>query len=58
MFNGSRGGALREEFVYFAATAIGGGKVTIGTPEDATAALEATLAAEESARTGNLVRIG
>ena len=32
--------------------------MTIGIPEDATAALEATLAAEESARTGNVVRIG
>ena len=31
---------------------------TIGTPEDAMAALEATLAAEESARTGQVVRIG
>jgi predicted dehydrogenase len=58
MFDGVRGGALRDEFNYFAATAISGGKVTIGTPEDATAALEATLAAEESARTGNVVRIG
>jgi hypothetical protein len=29
--------------------------VTIGTPEDATAALAATLAAEQSARTGNVV---
>jgi UDP-N-acetylglucosamine 3-dehydrogenase len=57
MFNGVRGGALRDEFVYFAGTALSGGKVTIGTPEDATAALEATLAAEESARTGNVVRI-
>jgi len=34
------------------------GPVTIGTPEDATAALQATLAAEESARSGNVVRIG
>ena len=31
---------------------------TIGTPEDATAALAATLAAEESARTGQVVKIG
>jgi predicted dehydrogenase len=58
MFDDVRGGALREEFSYFARTALGGGKVTIGTPEDATAALEATLAAEESARTGKLVSIG
>jgi UDP-N-acetylglucosamine 3-dehydrogenase len=58
MFDGVRGGALRDEFTYFANTALAGGKVTVGTPEDATAALEATLAAEESARTGNVVRIG
>jgi len=57
MFNGVRGGALRDEFMYFAGTALSGGTVTIGTPEDATAALQATLAAEESARTGNVVRI-
>ena len=58
MFDGVRGGALRDEFNYFAACALQGKPVTIGTPEDATAALEATLAAEESARTGNVVRIG
>ena len=57
MFNGVRGGALRDEFNYFASTAIGGGTVTIGTPEDATAALAATLAAEESARTGKVVSL-
>ena len=58
LFNGVRGGALREEFNYFANCALKGEPVTIGTPEDATAALEATLAAEESARTGEVVRIG
>jgi UDP-N-acetylglucosamine 3-dehydrogenase len=57
LFNGVRGGALRDEFVHFAATALSGGTVTIGTPEDATAALAATLAAEESARSGNVVRL-
>ncbi len=58
MFEGVRGGALRDEFSYFTSCALTGKQVTIGTPEDATAALEATLAAEESARTGNVVRIG
>jgi UDP-N-acetylglucosamine 3-dehydrogenase len=58
MFDGVRGGALRDEFGYFASCAINGKPVTIGTPEDATAALEATLAAEESARCGDVVRIG
>jgi len=58
MFEGVRGGALREEFAYFAGCALGGRKPKIGTPEDAMAALEATLAAEESARTGQVVKIG
>ena len=58
MFEGVRGGALREELSYFANCALKGIKPAIGTPEDAMAALEATLAAEESARTGEVVRIG
>jgi predicted dehydrogenase len=58
MFEGGRGGALREEFSYFANCALAGRKPAIGTPEDAMLALEATLAAEESARTGQVVRIG
>jgi UDP-N-acetylglucosamine 3-dehydrogenase len=57
MFEGVRGGALREEFAYFANCALKGKAPAIGRPEDAAAALEATLAAEESARTGNVVRI-
>jgi UDP-N-acetylglucosamine 3-dehydrogenase len=58
MFEGARGGALKEEFSYFADCALKGVKPAIGTPEDAMAALQATLAAEESARTGQVVRIG
>ena len=58
MFEGVRGGALREEFAYFANCALKGQKPKIGTPEDAMAALQATLAAEESARSGQVVRIG
>jgi UDP-N-acetylglucosamine 3-dehydrogenase len=57
-FEGVRGGALREEFSYFAKCAAAGTAPAIGRPEDAAAALEATLAAEESARTGTVVRIG
>jgi UDP-N-acetylglucosamine 3-dehydrogenase len=57
-FGGVRVGALREEFSYFAGCALTGATPEIGRPEDAAAALEATLAAEESARTGNVVRIG
>jgi UDP-N-acetylglucosamine 3-dehydrogenase len=57
-FEGSRGGALREELSYFAACARRGEPPAIGKPEDAAAALEATLAAEESARSGRVVHIG
>jgi UDP-N-acetylglucosamine 3-dehydrogenase len=57
MFEGVRGGALREEFSYFAGCALAGRKPAIGTPEDAMMALQATLAAEESARTGEVVKI-
>jgi UDP-N-acetylglucosamine 3-dehydrogenase len=52
-FDGSRGGALREEFLYFATCALAGTPPSIGRPEDATAALAATLAAEESSRTAD-----
>lgn len=58
MFNGVRGGALRAEFEYFADCALKGKTPEIGRPEDAAAALEATIAAEESARTGKVVHIG
>ncbi|MBV9289775.1 MAG: Gfo/Idh/MocA family oxidoreductase [Hyphomicrobiales bacterium] len=56
-FDGARGGALREEFFYFASCALKGRAPAIGRPEDAAAALAAALAAEESARTGQVVRI-
>ena len=58
MFDGVRGGALRAEFDYFATCALQGIAPAIGRPEDAAAALGATLAAEESARSGNVIRIG
>jgi UDP-N-acetylglucosamine 3-dehydrogenase len=57
MFDGLRGGALREEFAYFADCALKGKAPAIGRPEDAAAALAATLAAEESARTGRVVKV-
>jgi UDP-N-acetylglucosamine 3-dehydrogenase len=56
-FDGIRGGALREELAYFASCALKGETPAIGRPEDALAALQATLAAEESARTGQVIRI-
>jgi UDP-N-acetylglucosamine 3-dehydrogenase len=58
MYDGVRGGALKEELSYFANCALRGERPKIGTPEDAMMALQATLAAEESARTGKVVRIG
>ncbi len=58
MFDGVRGGALRAEFEYFVDCALKGKPPEIGRPEDAAAALEATIAAEESARTGKVVHIG
>ena len=57
MFEGLRGGALRDEFAYFARCALSGKSPAIGRPEDAAAALAATLAAEESARTGEVVQV-
>jgi len=57
-YDGHRGGALREELMYFADCALRGVDPAISTPREATRALEATLAAEESARTGSVVMIG
>ena len=58
MFDGVRGGALRDEFSYFSNCALNGEPPVIGRPEDAAAALEATLAAEESVRSGKVIHIG
>jgi UDP-N-acetylglucosamine 3-dehydrogenase len=58
VFDGVRGGALRDEFSYFAGCALSGATPQIGRPEDAAAALEAVLAAEKSAATGAVVTIG
>ena len=57
MFEGLRSGALRDEFAYFARCALAGQTPAIGRPDDAAAALAATLAAEESARTGAVVAV-
>ncbi len=56
-FDGIRGGALREVLAYFASCALKEEAPAIGRPEDALVALQATLAAEESARTGRVIRI-
>ncbi len=56
-FEETRGGALKSEFEYFANCIRMGKTPTVGTPSDATAALAATIAAEESARSGLVVKV-
>ena len=55
--HGSTSGALREEFSYFAACCLKGEPPSIITPEESLAAVEAALAAEESAASGEVVRL-
>ena len=55
--HGSTAGALREEFSYFAACCLKGEPPSIITPEESLAAVEAALAAEESAASGDVVRL-
>lgn len=55
--HGMTSGALREELSYFARCCETDTPPTIITPEESMAALEATLAAEESARTGQVVHL-
>lgn len=52
-----RGGALRDEFVYFANCIRQGKKPEVITPEEAAAAVKACFAAEESAARGSVVRL-
>ncbi len=54
MFDGVRGGALRDELASFARAALSGTAPQAGRAEDAAAAVAATLAAERSSRTGNV----
>ncbi len=55
--HGVTAGALREEFSYFARCVLAGEKPTIITPEESMAAVEAALAAEESAASGEIVQL-
>ncbi len=55
--HGVTAGALRDELSYFANCCRTGNPPTIITPEESMAALEATLAAEESAATGQVVHL-
>ncbi len=53
--HGIRAGALRDELNYFATCVLLGQKPSVITPEESMAAVEACLAAEEAARTGQVV---
>lgn len=55
--HGLRGGALREELMYFATCVQEGREPSINSPEESMAAVEACLAAEKSAATGKIVRL-
>lgn len=55
--HGQLRGALREELAYFVNCVITGEKPTVITPEESREAVRACLAAEESARTGQVVKI-
>lgn len=55
--HGVTAGALRDELTYFATCCLTGSPPDIITPQESMAALEATLAAEESARTGEVVHL-
>lgn len=55
--NGRLGGALRDEFAYFAECCATNTRPTIITPEESMRAVEAGLAAEESAVTGQVVHL-
>ena len=55
--HGQLRGALRDELAYFANCVATGEKPTVITPEESREAVRACLAAEEAARTGQVVRI-
>ena len=55
--HGQTSGALRDEFAYFARCCISGEKPDIITPRESMAAVEAVLAAEQSAATGQVVHL-
>ncbi len=57
VLHGALGGALRDEFMYFARCVLEGARPSIITPEESMAAVETTLAAERSAETGEVVRL-
>lgn len=58
LLHGATAGALRDEFTYFARCVLEGRKPEIITPEESLACVEAALAAEQSAATGEVVHLG
>ena len=56
--HGAQAGALREELTYFATCVQEGRRPEIISPAESMAAVEACLAAETSARAGEVVRLG
>lgn len=57
LLHGVRSGALREELAYFAGCVASGTKPTVITPEESREAVRACLAAEQSAATGQIVKL-
>ena len=57
VIHGQASGALRDELAYFANCVIKGEKPSVITPEESRAAVQACLAAEESARTGQVITL-
>ena len=55
--HGQSSGALRDELAYFANCVARGEKPSVITPEESRSAVQACLAAEESARTGEVVTL-
>jgi len=55
--HGAKAGALRDEFIYFGQCVVDGRNPTIVTPEESMESVRVTLAAEESARTGQVVML-
>jgi UDP-N-acetylglucosamine 3-dehydrogenase len=57
LLHGVRAGALRDEIAYFVNCVMQGQRPTVISPEESRAAVVACLAAEESAATGQLVKL-
>jgi UDP-N-acetylglucosamine 3-dehydrogenase len=55
---GVTGGALGEEVMYFANCVANGITLSVITPEQSMAAMETVLAAQQSAESGEIVRLG